>query len=390
MIFAESRLAENFHIILARRMATWVTLFYLFIFIGIFLGGFITWIDGAKPFLPQSSALTMTELYFLIGLLAVCIPIILSLCFQPQILDRELDLYDSTGDPLLDGKLKLLQQYTNIQYEIGHLRRRAKLYLSDEINMNALTYGGVLKPPRVVFAADLFRQFSDSELQGILCHELSHIHYGDYYVTVSFHFIMRLFDAVFWPVFFLFGIIRWLINLTFIIPIIGWLFRLVLYILWALLVLSLFPLYVGKGLYALQSHLREYIADAYAVCLLDDADGVLDSLMKLENAQIEIHQPPEDDEHQHRKGQKHKMEGSGSDADQKNGLNKKPKPLSGKFRRYATVIYEVENVEPETTLQRIYATVLRLNETHPPGELRWKRIARIGFQIENGKMEGAF
>ena len=380
----ENRLSESHHIVLARRMATWITLIYSFLFVGIFIGYGCAWLNSHKSFLPQDMPLTLLELCFVIGITGVLAPTVFSLIFHPQVMDWQLNLYNTARTPFLDERLNLLQRFANIQHDLGNLRRRPKLFLSDEIQMNALTYGGFLKEPRVVFASDLFEKFSDLELQGVLCHELGHVNHGDYFMTVAFHYILRVLDILFWPFRFVNNLLDGLVLLTYGIPFVGVLVRLILYILKLLVALFLLPIWLVRALHSWEGQLREYIADDYAVRLMDSADGILSSLMKLEDAQIELFEPEKQEESvtssniQEQGAQPEKK----GDTTQKSGAKKRP-VIAGKYRRYATVIYEAEQSEPETTFQMIYALLERLNDTHPPGEQRWKRIARVGFQIES-------
>lgn len=386
MILPVNRLSESFHIVLARRMATWVTVAYTLLFVGIvvgpILGPLVYKLISKIPALRGGFMLSLVEISLIVGIVFVLVPTLFSLIFQPQVFDWELNIYNHAGSGELNDRLERLRRFAGIQHDLGNLKRRPQLFLSDEISMNALTYGGFINPPRVVFASDIFADFSEREVQGILCHELGHVHYGDFYIGVAFHYILRLLDFFFKPFQWIYDKLQMLIQFTYIIPYVGVLVRFVLYVLMLAVGIFLLPVWLVRGLNSLQAQLREYIADDYAVRIMNDADGILNSLMKLENKQIEVFQP-EDDEDRDGKPQ----ESEGPKEKEGRAPKKKKAVIQGKFRRYATLIYEVEQVEPETTFQKLYALLMRLNDTHPPGELRWKRIAKVGFQMSRSEEE---
>jgi Zn-dependent protease with chaperone function len=381
MILSENRLSESYHIVLARRMATWATVGYTLLFVGVvvgpILGPFVYRFLSSIPALNKGFVLSLVEISFVVGIVFVLVPTLFSLAFQPQVFDWELDIYNHTGSDELNDRLEALRVFISIQHGLGNLRRRPQLFLSDNISNNAMTYGGFINPPRVVFASDIFASFTRREVQGILCHELGHVHYGDFYIGVAFHYILRLLDFFFMPFRWVYDKIKQLIALTYAIPFVGVLIRFALYALMLVVGIFVLPVWLVRALNSLQGQLREYIADDYAVRIMDDADGILNSLMKLENAQIEVFDPDDEKDGGAQPGPP--ADGDGSAAKKK----EKKIPIKGKFRRYATLIYEVEQVEPETTFQKLYALLLRLNDTHPPGASRWKRIAQVGYQMMN-------
>lgn len=384
MQLPDNRLSDSYHLVLSRRMTTWVLLVYSFLFIGILIGYSVAWLNAHKSFLPYDLPLTALELYFCAGMIIFVGFTVFSLIFQPQVMDLQLKLYNATGKAHLDDKLMQLQVFADIQRENGNLGRRVKLFLSDEVQMNALTYGGFLKEARVVFASDMFEAFSGRELQGILCHELAHVHYGDYYISIAFHYLLRLLDMLLKPFRWVSGIIDFIMNLLAGVPYLGNFIRLIGYLIKLAVGIVVAPFWLVRALHSLDQQMREYISDDYAVRISDDADGILAALMKLENAQIEFFDPEPE---QHKTAvagndKENKESGSNDGKSGRTAARKKKPVISGKYRRYATLVYEVAQQEPETLVQRLFALINRLDDTHPPGELRWKRIARVGFQIE--------
>ena len=313
---------------------------------------------------------------------------IIGLYSEPAAIDKSLQIRDDAreGDPIGEGTLTALQAdtinrslrrlrgYAEGWFERGQVDRRASLYWSPVLSQNACTYGGAGDTVRVVYSGDLLctalidwgeeeppawlgSAMTDQDLAAILGHELGHVHHRDFISAVFLGRLVRVLGWMYLPFVLLDRLAATLGRIIKMLPfggILSFAFtlacRLPIFVVLALL-------RTGQIADSVQGQLREYVADAFAIKLMGEADSLVTAMMKLADLQLAV-------------------------------LRVKGDRTAARWDRYATAVALGKESRPDGTIAEVLRFLASVTASHPPTQGRLERMGRLGFMIEEEASAG--
>ncbi len=359
-------LKHSYPLLIARRIVFFLTI-GIYIVFNILLSGVLVSMALSIIF-PQSFVQGPKLLWTLIGGLGVIVlTSVFDLLFQAKNMDNYFAIYrNDPGDPETTETLSHLQKLINAWKVEGMIRYGARIYASQhpEMYMNALTYTSI-DYPRIVLSRDLMKNLSVEEIAAVVGHELGHINYRDtYFKTILYH-LTKAIEKMLWPFAFMLNLARFLVRLirSFLPGSFGIIVSLLVYVLFFPLLLPGILFWMPVAIFNWFCHFQEYLADDFSAHLMGDSVLLINALMRIEDLAL---------------GQ----------------AKEKPKKYFGtgdvaRYKRYFTILYDHEYRKPEFLIGEIWYFFQTLSETHPPSIERWTRLAKLGFLIDQERLNVA-
>lgn len=345
----------------AKRLALFLTIFYILLVLTCFIAAVFVminlgtqWIDF-RALSPWGTVAVVLG----VGFMATMLPGLMTYFLLPRRYDRDLEIKESLPEQgpkaesarVVNMHLRALQQSLRRWHGMGLIRRHGDVFVTEKMESNAFTYGNFDRA-RIVFAADLLESFTVSQLESILAHEVGHMEENDYITLCLFSEITKILNWINMPFLLLARLVSAIFHVLSKIPfaLFSFTFLALGFIISLLLRAVSLPLWLPRALLYWESQLAEFLADDFGVALSGSATGLITSLMRLENRQIEIRKA---------KGKK-----------------------AGRYDLFATVVEHSQGQENNSALADAVQFLEELESSHPQSILRWKRLAHLAFQDE--------
>lgn len=345
-------------IVLAKRLATFLVVLSIVIAMVSFIAAVLLLINVPATVLTFQglSPTIVLGLIIAIALAIAIVPGIFTYFTLPPIYDRDLQVKSQLPEEGDDDETIAIRQCNRKLRRLGHdlnrwreqglINRHGDVFVSEKIRSNVITYGNHDRA-RVVFALDVLKLMSHSQLRAILAHETGHIAGNDFVILCLFSEVTKILHFLYMPFHALCVVVKFVFDLIQRLPIgilrylvagIGFLIRFFIRI-------ASVPLWLPRALLYWQSQLTEYVADDFGVMLGGSASGLITALMKLENMRLEVGR-------------------SG---------------FARKYDLFATVVAHRTSLETNSAIGDVTQFLSELQSSHPHSVRRWTRMARLGF-----------